>query len=844
MTTRNATGSRVLLGVLLIAILPSQVYARNGFAASMSAFEAAPRADTAVVTLADAAVDEDDATVFRVPLDRAVERGLAVTPSFNDGNAPTGAAPAITSVAITSTPSFDADGDGTAETYLRRESIEVTVTWSEDVVWDVSASGAELRLRLDVEGQSNTTKIARLVTGGATSGTARSLAFRYPVGARDRDTDGVFPKPAGNGNIVHLVGGATLKDSGGQNVPRAHGGLTADPNHQVNGSPNATAPAVVTIADAAADEGDDITFTVTLDKAVAGGFTVTPSFTDGTATEGEDYSENKAGISFAGTKGETQTFTVATTDDTDEESDETFTVALAVSGTTQTVTATSSATGTIRDDDETPEPPALSSVAITSTPSFDADGDGTAETYLRRESIEVTVTWSEDVVWDVSASGAELRLRLDVEGQSNTTKVAHLVTGGATSGTARSLAFRYPVGARDRDTDGVFPKPAGNGNIVHLVGGATLRDAHGQDVPRAHGGLTADPSHQVNGSPNATAPAVVTIADAAADEGDDITFTVTLDKAVASGFTVTPSFTDGTATEGTDYTENTAGISFAGTKGETQTFTVATTEDSEEESDETFRVSLRVSGTSASVTATSRATGTIRDDDETPAVVAIADAAADEGDDITFTVTLDKAVASGFTVTPSFTDGTATEGTDYTENTAGISFAGTKGETRTFTVATTEDSEEESDETFRVSLRVSGTSASVTATSRATGTIRNDDETPAVVTIADAAADEGDDITFTVTLDKAVASGFTVTPSFTDGTATEGTDYTENTAGISFAGTKGETQTFTVATTEDSEEESDETFRVSLRVSGTSASVTATSRATGTSATTTRRRRW
>ena len=77
-----------------------------------------------------------------------------------------------------------------------------------------------------------------------------------------------------------------------------------------------------------------------------------------------------------------------------------------------------------------------------------------------------------------------------------------------------------------------------------------------------------------------TAPAAkVTVADASASEGDQITFTVTLDKAVSGGFTVTPSFDDVTATSGTDYTENTTALSFAGTAGETKSFTVATTED-------------------------------------------------------------------------------------------------------------------------------------------------------------------------------------------------------------------------------------------------------------------------
>ncbi len=231
---------------------------------------------------------------------------------------------------------------------------------------------------------------------------------------------------------------------------------------------------------------------------------------------------------------------------------------------------------------------------------------------------------------------------------------------------------------------------------------------------------------------NAGAAAAVTIANASADEGDAMTFTITLDKAVNGGFTVTPSYTNGTAAS-TDYNANTTGIAFAGRAGETQSFTVATTEDALVEDDETFTVSLSVSNNSETVTATSTATGTIVDDDVPPPptpTVTISDASADEGDDITFTVTLSAAVAGGLTVTPSFTGGTATEGTDYTENIAGISFVGTAGETQTFDVATTDDATEEPDETFTVSLSVSNNSETVTATSTATGTIVDNDQAP------------------------------------------------------------------------------------------------------------------
>ena len=199
------------------------------------------------------------------------------------------------------------------------------------------------------------------------------------------------------------------------------------------------------------------------------------------------------------------------------------------------------------------------------------------------------------------------------------------------------------------------------------------------------------------------------------------------------GLTVTPGFTDVTATSGSDYTRNTAALSFTGAADEQQTFTVATTEDAVIETDETFTVGLVVSGTAAAVTATDRATGTIVDDDADTtggATVTIADdASAEEGEELSFTVRLNRAVQGGLRVTPAFTDVTATKGTDYTENTAALTFSGTAGETQTFAVATTEDAVVEKDETFRVSLGVSGVpeGATVTIGGTATGTITNDD---------------------------------------------------------------------------------------------------------------------
>ena len=550
--------------------------------------------------------------------------------------------------------------------------------------------------------------------------------------------------------------------------------------------------AAVSIGDASAEEGETITFTVTLDKAVSGGLKVTPSFTDGTATKGTDYTENTTALEFAGTEGETQSFTVSTTEDTDKEHHETFTVSLAVTETSAAVTASDTATGTITDDDG-----ALAEVTIEDV--SEAEGD----------SLTFTVTLDKAVSGGlkVTPSFTDVTATEGTDYTENTSALSFTGTAGETQ------SFTVAT----TEDDAVEPDETFTVSLAVTEATATVTASD-----TATGTITNDDGG-----------AAVSIGDASAEEGETITFTVTLDKAVSGGLKVTPSFTDGTATKGTDYTENTTALTFAGTEGETQSFTVSTTEDTDKEHHETFTVSLAVTETSATVTASDTATGTITDDDGALAEVTIEDVSEAEGDSLTFTVTLDKAVSGGLKVTPSFTDVTATKGTDYTENTSVLTFTGNAGETKSFTVATTEDDAVEPDETFTVSLAVTEATATVTASDTATGTITNDDG-GAAVSIGDASAEEGETITFTVTLDKAVSGGLKVTPSFTDGTATKGTDYTENTTALTFAGTEGETQSFTVSTTEDTDKEHHETFTVSLAVTETSATVTASDTATGT----------
>ena len=438
--------------------------------------------------------------------------------------------------------------------------------------------------------------------------------------------------------------------------------------------------ATVTIADASAEEGDALSFTVTLDNAVPGGLTVTPSFTDGTATSGTDYTANTNALNFTGTAGETHTFTVSTTEDEDVEDNETFTVGLSVSGTTHDITASDTATGTITNDDTAPAPVPDPYLGLNSPSVQEGDSGTTTLTFTARLT---------DANGQTQASTKTITAHYEVLSESGDSATA------GTDYTPTSGRIVFAPGETSKTIDvSVMGDTEVEGDETLTVKWTGWENVW--LVSYTHTGtITNDDS-----APPPVISATVTIDDASADEGDALSFTVTLDNEVPDGLTVTPSFTDGTATSGTDYTANTNALNFTGTAGETQTFTVSTTEDTDVEDNETFTIGLSVSGTTHNITATDTATGTINNDDSAPppvisATVTIDDASADEGDALSFTVTLDNDVPDGLTVTPSFTDGTATKGTDYTANTNALNFTGTAGETQTFTVQTTEDTDVE-----------------------------------------------------------------------------------------------------------------------------------------------------
>ena len=277
---------------------------------------------------------------------------------------------------------------------------------------------------------------------------------------------------------------------------------------------------------------------------------------------------------------------------------------------------------------------------------------------------------------------------------------------------------------------------------------------------------------------------------------------------------------NGTATAGSDYTA----IASQGvmTAGGSLTFIVDVpiSGDAVLEPDESF--TLQIANVSGATVADDTGVGTIANDDS--ASVAIDDVTTAEGNAgntaFTFTVTLGAAVQGGFNVPFSTADGSATQPADYASNGGTLAFAGSAGETQTITVQVVGDTTIEPDETFNVDLGTPSNSAVSVADGSGVGTIENDDNAGASISIGDRTRDERSSgstpFVFAVTLSEDVPGGFTVPFSTADGSATEPSDYASADGVLSFNGTAGEIQNVTVQVVADSMLEPDETFSVNL----------------------------
>ena len=523
---------------------------------------------------------------------------------------------------------------------------------------------------------------------------------------------------------------------------------------------------VLSIADAeAAESAGDMAFAVTLDGPSPAEVTVSYATADPAGTvdpvagAGVDYESASGTLTFA--PGEvSRTIGVSVIDDSLDEPDETF--ALVLADPRGATLGRGSALGTIRDDDE---PPALSIAGDTGPE--DVGELVFSVTLMARAPTEVTVNYA--TMDDTAIAGDDYGR---VEGTLT-------FAPGETAKTIRVAVVDDAVDEADEEVFAVTLSGPSGATLAHALATGVIRD---NDEPPA-----------------------LSVADAAGDEDvGALEFAVAL--SAPSGIEVSASYAtaDGTATAGGDYAAATGTLMFA--PGEvSRTIAVSVIDDSLDEPDETF--TLVLSDLQGAALGRGSALGTIRDDDEPPALSIAGDTGSEDVGELVFSVTLMARAPTEVTVNYATMDDTAIAGDDYEPVEGTLTFA--PGETaRTIRVAVVDDALYEADEEiFAVTL--SGHSGATLAHALATGVIRDNDEPPAL-SVADAAGDEDvGALEFAVKL--SAPSGIEVSVSYAtaDGTATAGSDYMAATGTLLFA--PGEvSQTIRVAVLDDALHEADE----------------------------------
>ena len=290
------------------------------------------------------------------------------------------------------------------------------------------------------------------------------------------------------------------------------------------------------------------------------------------------------------------------------------------------------------------------------------------------------------------------------------------------------------------------------------------------------------------------------------------------DTEVSVGYTTSNTSPDVSAEAGEDYTAASGTASIAAGLIST-VVEIPITQDTVYETDESFLLTL-ADPVNAALDSSSTATVTIRDDDSKP-VLSISDAESDEeSGPLVFTVERTGASAVAVSASWATADGTATSPSDFTGAGGTVTILPDQT-TATISVALATDDDDESDETFDITL--SNPIDSTLGTASATGTILDNDEpggaaTPRLVVAPKTlTVDEGDTTgaSYTVRLESAPAGDVTVSVS-----GASGTDLAVSPATLEFTTSDwGTAQTVTV-TAADDDDTSDDTATLSNTAAG------------------------
>ncbi len=564
--------------------------------------------------------------------------------------------------------------------------------------------------------------------------------------------------------------------------------------------------AVVSVSDANAGEGDgSMTFTVELDQPSTADITVDVSTANGNASAGSDFDALAAQQITVPAGAGSSTFNVTINEDDLVEPDETFSVSLA--NPQNATLGNAQATGTIVDND-TPRL-SISDAQI-------SEGDA-GEQPILNFTVSLSEATGEDVTVNVSTANGT-------------------ASAGSDYTALTAQQFTVPAGAQNATVSVVITGDAtveGDESFTVSLSGASANALIDGTAASATGTINNDDSVDVSADTTANV-----------DEGDDGTaeliFTVTLSAAADVPTLIDYSLSPGSATTGTgtaedDYVDASGTLTIPAGQISDEII-IKVHSDTVVEGAETLNLLLTAQDSSRANVTTASVVGTINNDDRP--VLSIDDTSVTEGGDgqttqLVFTVSMDQTADEDVTVEFASADATAgdiaEEGSDYSANSGTLTIPA--GEfSATISVDVSGDEEIEADEMMTMTISNASANAEIgSGQGSATGTIENDDKPS--VNIAESSAFEGDigdsnSVDFTVTLSSAANGIVDIDYSTSNGTASDGVDYT-GTAMATLSIPAGETSgTISIPVIGDLDVEADEeTFNISLTGSSANAEI-------------------
>ncbi len=528
-----------------------------------------------------------------------------------------------------------------------------------------------------------------------------------------------------------------------------------------------------------------VTATILVERTddTEGPVTVEYAASNGTATEGQDYSTTFGTIFWADGDNDLKGFTIPIADDSISEGNETVIITLSnVIG--AVIGSPNPAVLTIVDN-EAPSVPSLSINDVTQAEGSVANQMVFTVTLSTTSAQTVTVNYA-------SADGT-------ATSPSDFTAIPTQTLTLNPGETSKPISVTIN-GDTTAEPDESF--------VINLSGAAnaTISDAQGT------GTLANDDSAGSAGSVQFSSLTYSINENAA-------TATITVTRTLGSSGAVSVDYgtSNGSATAGQDYTAASGTLTWAAGDGSAKNFTIPIAEDLAQEDNETVNINL-INPTGGAVIGTPGASIlTIVDNDSQPSI-SINDVTQQEGNgpnQLSFTVTLSNASGQTVSVNYGTENGTATAVTDYTPiGLAALTF--NPGETsKQIVINIAGDFVIEPDEAFFVNLN--GAANASIFDSQGVGTLLNDDgagvirfESPTY------SADESSgSALITVRRSGGLASGVTVQYFTVDGTAVTGQDYTRVSGLLTFAPDQT-TQTFSVPILNDQVDEENETVNLVL----------------------------